>query len=339
MLVVATNSTSDDHATAPWHPEQPVRVRAARDGLLDAGLTELVVDVAPRPATSAELHLVHAPAYLGWLEDQCSGGHALDEDTLVSPGSWETALLAAGAGLQVIEAIDDDLGAAGVVLVRPPGHHASAEQGMGFCLLNNVAVAAAVLAERGERVAIVDWDVHHGNGTQAVFWDDRRVFYASIHQRGLFPFTGRVVEVGGPDATGFTMNVPLPAGTTGDVVGHALHALIGPALVAFEPSWLLISAGFDGHRADPLAEWELTAGDFADLAGGLRAAIPAARPVMFLEGGYDLAALRLSVGASAAALVGERYRPEPASAGGPGLDDVHALGAWRAAQPAGLPAV
>ncbi|HZQ83918.1 MAG TPA: hypothetical protein VFA83_03720, partial [Acidimicrobiales bacterium] len=177
-----------------------------------------------------------------------------------------------------------------------------------------------------------DWDVHHGNGTQDMFWNDPRVLYVSLHQRGLFPFTGRVVEVGGPDACGLTVNVPLPAGVTGDVVRHAVDAVIGPALEQFGPTWLLLSAGFDGHRADPLAEWELTSSDFADLTTALVAAAPTARPVAFLEGGYDLAALRSSVGAVAAVLAGEQFRQEGPSAGGPGRGDVDAIAGWRFSQ-------
>jgi len=332
MLVVGSTIGQDDHRGPSWHPEQPARLRAAHDGLIDAGLLDAVVDVRPRPAAAAELHRVHTSAYLGWLEERCAEGRDIDDDTFVSSGSWETALLAAGTGLQVVEAVDEGLGDAGIVLVRPPGHHAGREQAMGFCLVNNVAVAAAALAERGERVAIVDWDVHHGNGTQDLFWNDPRVLYVSLHQRGLFPFTGRVVEVGGPDACGLTVNLPLPAGVTGDVLRHAVDAVIGPAVERFGATWLLLSAGFDGHRADPLAQWELTSGDFADLAGALAVGAPNVRTVAFLEGGYDLAALRLSTGAVAAALIGERFRPEGASAEGPGRADVDTIAGWRSSQ-------
>ena len=330
MLVVGSTLAHDDHRAPAWHPEQPARLRAAHDGLIDAGLFDAIVDVRPRSATAAELHRVHTSAYLGWLEERCAESRDLDDDTFVSPGSWDTALLAAGTGLQVVEAVDEGLGSAGVVLVRPPGHHAGREQAMGFCLLNNVAVAAAALAERGERVAIVDWDVHHGNGTQDLFWNDPRVLYVSLHQRGLFPFTGRVVEVGGPAASGLTINLPLPAGATGDVVRHAVDAVVVSALGNFAPTWLLLSAGFDGHRADPLADWELTSGDFADLTTALLAIAPAAHSVAFLEGGYDVAAVRMSVGAAGAALLGERFRPEAPSGGGPGRDDVDAIARWRA---------
>jgi acetoin utilization deacetylase AcuC-like enzyme len=190
---------------------------------------------------------------------------------------------------------------------------------MGFCLFNSVAVAAAELAERGERVAIVDWDVHHGNGTQDIFYDDPRVLYVSTHQAPLYPFTGRADETGGPEAPRSNLNLPFPAGTRGDVYRRAVDEVIAPVVTEFAPDWLLISAGFDAHRADPLANLELTSADFADLAVRLQALVPARRTVVVLEGGYDLKALAESTGATLAALIGERYRPEPASAGEIGL--------------------
>jgi acetoin utilization deacetylase AcuC-like enzyme len=205
------------------------------------------------------------------------------------------------------------------VAARPPGHHALAEQSMGFCMINNIAVGAAALAERGERVVIVDFDVHHGNGTQAIFWDDPRVLYISSHEWPLYPGTGRAQETGGPGAPGLTMNMPLPAGATGDVLLRAADEAMAPVVEAFDPSWVLVSAGFDAHRDDPLAQLRLTAADFADLMGRIRDFAPrAGRTVVVLEGGYDLTALRLSVGATLATLLDRRYRPETASTGGPG---------------------
>jgi acetoin utilization deacetylase AcuC-like enzyme len=202
---------------------------------------------------------------------------------------------------------------------------------MGFCLLNNVAVGAAALVERGERVLVVDWDVHHGNGTQAIFWNEPRVLYVSTHQWPLYPGTGRVEETGGSLAPGATLNVPLPPGATGDVLLAAFDDVVAPAVERFAPTWVLVSAGFDAHRADPLAELMLTAGDFAALAERVRAFAPRpGRVVAVLEGGYDLDALRLSVGATAAALLGGRAAPETPSTGGPGREVIGAVQRARA---------
>ena len=184
---------------------------------------------------------------------------------------------------------------------------------------NNVAVAAAALVDRGERVAIVDWDVHHGNGTQDIFYDDPRVLYVSTHQDPLYPGTGRADETGGPNAPYSNLNLPLPPGSRGDVLRRAFDEIVGPVVERFDPTWLFISAGFDAHRADPLAELELSAADFADLALRLQQLVPARRCVVALEGGYDFDALSMSTGATLSALVGEHYRPEDASIGEVGL--------------------
>ena len=321
MLLVASNDTEDHHDTWPGHPERAARSRAALDGLVDAGLHDAVVRAPRREATHDELARVHDRGYLDRLEALCDASVELAGPTPTVPGSYATALLAAGAGLAVIDGLAAGDADAGVVIVRPPGHHATPQTGMGFCLINNIAVAAAALAERGERVLILDWDVHHGNGTQAAFWDDPRVLFVSTHQRGLYPGSGFVDEVGGANALGSTMNLPLPAGATGDVLQEAMATVVAPVVESFSPTWVLVSAGFDGHRADPLADLDLSAGDYGDLGSIVRGFAPSdGRVVLFLEGGYDLDALRLSLGAAAAGVLGERFRPEGATAGGPGLE-------------------
>ena len=212
---------------------------------------------------------------------------------------------------------------AAFVATRPPGHHALGDRAMGFCLLNNVAVSAAALVADGERVLIVDWDVHHGNGTQALFWDNPSVLYVSTHQSPFYPGTGGAAEVGGDEARGLTVNVPLPAGATGDVVRRALDEVAAPVIEEFGPTWVLISAGFDAHRADPLADLALSSGDYADLARTVAGYAPGpGRVVAYLEGGYDLGALRSSVAATLGALADapEPVDREQPTAGGPGVE-------------------
>jgi acetoin utilization deacetylase AcuC-like enzyme len=194
---------------------------------------------------------------------------------------------------------------------------------MGFCLLNNVAVTAASLRDRGERVLIVDWDAHHGNGTQDMFWADANVLYVSMHQWPLYPGTGRLDDLGAGPGLGTTVNFPLPAGATGDVFLAALDAA-APLVERFDPTWVLVSAGYDAHRADPLTGLALSSGDYAALTEAVLELGPARHTIVFLEGGYDLDALRASVEATVSTLLGAPVRPEPPTAGGPGHTIVHA---------------
>lgn len=319
------------HETGPFHPERPSRLTAVARGLEIAGLGDVLVPFSPRPATTDEIELVHAPSLVSSLARLAElGGGDVDADTVVGPESFEAARLAAGAGLDAAERLEAGGGDFAFLALRPPGHHARPGEAMGFCLLNNVAITAASLAGRGQRVAIVDYDAHHGNGTQEVFYGRGDVLYVSVHQHPLYPGTGRSGERGSGSGVGATLNIPLPAGAAGDTYRAAFDELVVPAVGRFSPDWLLVSAGFDAHRADPLTDLGLTAGDFADLSARLVGLVPPGRTLVFLEGGYDLSALAASAGAAVGAFAGADFRPEPASSAGPGREVVDRLVAEQA---------
>ncbi len=322
-LVLECARRSDGHFSGSGHPERAERVKAVEAGIEQARLGDSVIRGQGRLASRHELLRVHQAAYLDSLSAFiASGGGDLDPDTHVSGGSWDAALWAAGSGLDAVDALDRGDAASAFVVGRPPGHHATSGAAMGFCLLNNIAVTAAALAERRERVVIVDWDVHHGNGTQDIFWDDPRVLYISTHEWPSYPGTGRPQDIGGPNAPGLTINLPLPPGATGDVARLAIESVV-PAVEEFGPNWVLISSGFDAHRDDPLAGLNWSAADYADLTSTVASLAPGpGRLIAFLEGGYDLHALALSAGATVAAMSGQSYRPEPPTSGGPGREQV-----------------
>jgi acetoin utilization deacetylase AcuC-like enzyme len=320
MLLLGTDPVFAEHDTGRGHPERPARLDAVLAGVERAGLDGAVKALDLRPATREQLERVHPAAHLDALRELCEhGGGALDADTVVSRASWGAAVLAAGAGPAAAEALERGEGDAAFLALRPPGHHATPGRSMGFCLLNNVAVTAAALAAGGAQVAVVDYDAHHGNGTQDTFYLDPRVLYVSLHQWPLYPGTGSLDDVGREAGTGTTCNLPMPAGATGDVYLAACDEVIVPLLERFEPDWLLISAGFDAHRADPLTGLSLAADDFGLITARLVRAVPKGRRIAFLEGGYDLTGLTRSVATTLPNLVGEDAPKEEApSSGGPG---------------------
>ncbi len=324
VTLIINGPTDDAGHEDVGHPERPERLRAVMRGVGDLHLGDDLVTVAPHIASRAELARVHDVAYFDELGAYCyEGGGDLDADTYATYDSWSVAQYAAGAGLAVIKELQIRKSGVGFVAVRPPGHHASRGRAMGFCLLNNIAVATAELTSQGERVLIVDWDVHHGNGTQSIFWDDPNVMYVSTHQWPFYPGSGAPYEIGGLGALGTTVNLPLPAGATGDVVRQALLETAAPAIDEFDPTWVLVSAGFDAHRADPMADLALSSGDFAELAILTASFAPQpGRLALFLEGGYELDALQSSVTSSLGALLGAQLASEEPTSGGPGTEVV-----------------
>ena len=289
-------------------------------------LTEALTRITPRRAGEDEMERVHRRGLVEGLARLAeAGGGPIDADTSASADSYDAAAHAAGAGLDAIERITRGEAQRAFCAVRPPGHHATPSRSMGFCLLNNVGITAASLAERGERVAIIDIDAHHGNGTQEAFYEDDRVLFGSHHHWPHYTGTGAADEIGEGAGRGTNINIPLPAGATGDAYRFAIEAIVAPAVEAFNPTWLLVSAGFDGHRADPLTGLGLTSGDIAAISQDLILLAGERPSICFLEGGYDLDALTASAGACLGALVGKRIVPESETAEGPGRDVVAAV--------------
>jgi acetoin utilization deacetylase AcuC-like enzyme len=307
--------SSFDHDTGP-HPESPRRLLATEAAMAEREWMGLERVEAPA-AEREQLLRVHAASLVDSIESLSRrGGGMIDMDTAASAGSWEAALHAAGGAIHAVDrllAADEGFAFCGT---RPPGHHADRDTAMGFCLFNNAAIAAAHAraAHRIDRVLICDWDVHHGNGTEAIFSDSSAVLYASIHQSPLYPGTGAADYLGQGEGEGYTVNLPVPPGSGPDEFLALVQRVIAPVARAYRPGLLLISAGYDAHRDDPLAQCELDDGAFRDMSASFRelGAELGAPVVVCLEGGYAVGALAASVVATIEGLKGGDPRQAPA---------------------------
>jgi acetoin utilization deacetylase AcuC-like enzyme len=307
------------------HPERPDRLRAIMSHMESRGLLTRMSKIAPRDATEDELALVHDPVLVERLSELRPGARPiwLDADTYVSARSYEAALRAAGGVLAAVDEVMEGAADSAFCFVRPPGHHATPTQAMGFCLFNNVAVAAVHLLERRglERVAIIDFDVHHGNGTQDIFYGDGRVLYFSTHQFPHYPGTGRVEEAGEGAGGGKIINVPMQGGSGDAEAMRAYAEVCAPAVRRFEPQFVLVSAGFDAHFADPLAHLMFSSRGYYEIATLLKELADElcdGRIVYALEGGYDLDAISWSAGSCVRTLVEESFAADPLGSG-PGV--------------------
>jgi acetoin utilization deacetylase AcuC-like enzyme len=313
-LILIASPRFAEHQTPPGHPERPERAQvmetvAAR---WREGGGEVV---APREATHEQLERVHDPHYVQRISELRDRAVALDPDTYTSPESYEVALLAAGATIDAVERTMSGTHTYTLALVRPPGHHAEEAHAMGFCLFNNVAVAAAHARHTlgAKRVAIVDYDVHHGNGTQHIFDRDPSVLYVSTHQYPYYPGTGAADEIGTGAGEGFTVNLPLESGGTDADFHHVFERVALPVLRQFAPDLILVSAGFDAHERDPLATMRATEGGFAAMTSALRHVADETcrgRLALVTEGGYDLKALDASLESVVRVLSGPADAPK-----------------------------
>lgn len=298
MTTAFFTDTRFAHHTLPGHPEHAGRLTAIQKKLEESGIVQNFTLIDPREATPDEIQRVHTTEYLDvlqWIASQ-ERTVGLDPDTYVLPESYELARIAVGGLLNIVDAVMEKRVDNGYAAIRPPGHHATPTRGMGFCLLNNIAIAARYAQAKFDlkRVAIVDFDVHHGNGTQDAFYEDPSVYFISSHQSPLYPGSGSLLEIGSGAGHGFTMNIPLPAGA-GDAAFEPLYQrLVLPALARFQPELMFISAGFDAHWRDPLANLQLSLPMFANMTRWLiqtAQVLCEGRIIFVTEGGYDLEVL------------------------------------------------
>jgi acetoin utilization deacetylase AcuC-like enzyme len=332
MTIYATHPRYADHDFR-GHPESAERIRAVWSGMDESGLTARMQRLEPEFLDADSVLAVHTADYLDLLRSISAlpGTTHLDADTYAGPDALAIALLAAGGVTETVDRVLSGAATNGLAAIRPPGHHAMPNHGMGFCLLGNVAIAARHAQSRHgvQRVLIVDYDVHHGNGTEAMFYDDPSVLYISTHQYPFYPATGAATDIGTGRGAGYTLNVPLPAGSGDATYATAFDRIVWPAAERFEPQLILVSVGFDAYWADPLAGMRLTLSGYAHLAGEvIRMAerFCGGRIVFALEGGYNLDALRYGVSNLARALLGDvPIDPLGAPPGPPSDPDITAL--------------
>ena len=303
-----SHTSSKEHDNGAGHPERPERLAAIEAAIAAQPWSGELLRREAGPATVEALERCHTAQHVALIRRLSEqGGGVIDGDTRVCPASWNAAQHAAGAAMDAVDAVLSGQCNNAFVAVRPPGHHAESDRAMGFCLFNNVAVAARHAQSKFglKRVAILDWDVHHGNGTQEIFFTDPTVFFASVHEWGIYPGTGRATERGAGEGLGTNLNFPLPAGSDGENYA-AVWDRLGEEVDHFAPELIIVSAGFDAHIRDPLAHMELEADDFAHLARQTlqwAAGQCAGRAIFVLEGGYDLLGLSTSVAAVAEVLL------------------------------------
>jgi acetoin utilization deacetylase AcuC-like enzyme len=297
------------HETGPGHPERPERNDAIAEALSQAGLMSRLGRIEARAASEDEIAVCHSPAYIQKVKREIAAGarELSTGDTDVGPHSWNIALLAAGGVMNAVDAVIEGKAANAFCVVRPPGHHARPEQGMGFCIFNNVAIAARYAQGKHGigRVLIADWDVHHGNGTQDIFYADGSVFFFSTHQSPWYPFTGAAGETGAGNGKGCTMNRPFPAGSGRSEIVGAFRENLRRAADSVKPDLVLLSAGFDSRIDDPLGRFTLSDEDFAELTSismGIAGEHAGGRLVSVLEGGYSLSGLAAAATAHVKAL-------------------------------------
>ncbi len=300
-----------------YHPENAQRLETIMAHLKETGLTKQLTAIKPRPATAEELAYVHQESYISGLQDAAvRGGGWLDPDTVMSPGSYDAALYAAGGAIEATDAVINGDVSSAFALVRPPGHHATALEAMGFCLFNNIAIAAhhALKKHKIDKIAIIDFDVHHGNGTQEAFYDNPQVLYVSTHQYPHYPGTGTVNETGSGAAAGTKVNIPMPGGCGDDEYRQVFEQIVMPAVRRFRPQLIMASAGYDAYWKDRLAMMAVSVTGFAEMARfikNLADELCQGKIVLTLEGGYNLKAQAMSVKATFDVLLGENEIEDP----------------------------